>query len=330
MDFLEKMISCAKREKKTIVLPEGTDIRTITAASEITRLGIANLILIGCKEEIESKNNSYDLSNVTIINPSTFEKFDSYVNNLLELRKHKGLTLEKAKELILNPLYFAVMMVKMGDADGMVAGAINSTGDVLRPALQILKCAPNVNVISSCFVMEVPNSTHGENGSFIFSDCALVENPSCEELSEIALAASKSCKSLLDVEAKVAMLSYSTNGSANSDMTQKVKNAAILAKQKDSALIIDGEVQVDAAIVPKVAEFKYPDGSLKGKANTFIFPDLNSGNIGYKLVQRLANAKAFGPITQGLSKPVNDLSRGCSSEDIIGVVAITAVQAQNS
>ncbi len=330
MNFLEQIVSRAKTDIKTIVLPESTDIRTIKAAAMIQEQGIANIILVGNRDEIKKLGGDLDISKAQIVDPANFDKFDEYVNTLYELRKAKGMTLEQAKKLLSeNPLYFGIMMVKLGAADGMVAGAINSTGNTLRPALQILKTAPGAKLVSAFFIMVVPDCEYGENGVFVYGDSGLVENPNAEELSEIAIASSKSFKSLVQAEPVVAMLSYSTYGSAKSELTEKVVEATKLAKEKAPELQLDGELQADAAIVASVGQSKAPGSPVAGKANVLIFPDLNCGNISYKLTQRLAKADAYGPIIQGLAKPVNDLSRGCSAEDIVGVVAITCVQAQN-
>ncbi len=330
MNFLEQIVSRAKSDIKTIVLPESTDIRTIKAAAIIQEKGIANIILVGNKDKIKKFAGDLDISKAQIVDPADFDKFDEYVNTLYELRKAKGMTIEQARKLLSeNVLYFGIMMVKMGAADGMVAGAINSTGNTLRPALQILKTAPGAKLVSAFFIMVVPNCEYGENGVFVYGDSGLVENPNAEELSEIAIASSKSFKSLVQAEPVVAMLSYSTYGSAKSELTEKVVEATKLAKEKAPGLQLDGELQADAAIVASVGQSKAPGSSVAGKANVLIFPDLNCGNISYKLTQRLAKADAYGPIIQGLARPVNDLSRGCSAEDIVGVVAITCVQAQD-
>ncbi len=330
MNFLEQIVSRAKSDIKTIVLPESTDIRTIKAAAMIQEQGIANIILVGNKSEIMKLAGDLDISKAQIVDPANFDKMDEYVDTLFELRKSKGMTLEQARKLLTeNVLYFGIMMVKMGAADGMVAGAINSTGNTLRPALQILKTAPGAKLVSAFFVMVVPNCEYGENGVFVYGDSGLVENPNADELSEIAIASAKSFKSLVQAEPVVAMLSYSTYGSAKSILTEKVIEATKLAKEKAPELQLDGELQADAAIVEAVGQSKAPGSPVAGKANVLIFPDLNCGNICYKLTQRLANADAYGPVIQGLARPVNDLSRGCSAEDIVGVVAITCVQAQN-
>lgn len=329
MSFISAIKEKAKTLHKTIVLPEGHDIRVIEAARKITDEGFVKVILIGDRENIEKVAGNINLSDIEIISPSASEKFESYAETFYELRKAKGITLEKAREILKDNIYFGTMMVKMGDADGLVAGSICSTADTLRPSLQILKTAPGVKLVSSFFIINVPNCELGENGMFLFSDCGLNVNPNEDELSEIAISSAKSWKSLTGFDARIAMLSYSTMGSAPlTDMTSKVINATKLVKEKAPDLKVDGEMQLDASIVSKVAAQKAPNSEVAGKANILIFPDLNAGNIGYKLVQRLAKAEAYGPITQGIAKPVNDLSRGCSADDIVGVVAITALQAE--
>ena len=332
MSFIETIKEKARKEIKTIVLPEGSDIRTIKAASIVQKEGYANLIILGDKAKIEemANANSLDISKATIINPTESEKYETYVQNFYELRKAKGMTPEKARETLKEETYFGMMMVKMGDADGLVSGACHSTSDTLRPALQILKTAPGTKLVSAFFVMVVPDCEYGENGIFIFSDSGLNEYPDADALSEIAISSANSFKQLVGSEPKVAMLSYSTYGSAHSPLTDKVVEATKLLKEKAPDLICDGELQLDAAIIPEIAASKAPGSPVEGKANTLIFPDLDAGNIGYKLVQRLAKAEAYGPLCQGIAKPVNDLSRGCSAEDIAGVIAITAVQAQKN
>lgn len=330
MGFLEQISERAKKDIKTIVLPESSDIRTIKAAAVIQERGLADLVLVGREAEIKKLAGDLDISKVKIVDPETSGKFKEYTDAFYEMRKAKGMTPEKAAELMKDELYWGVMMVKMGEADGMVSGAVHSTADTLRPALQILKTAPGTKLVSSFFVMVVPECEYGSNGTFVFSDCGLVENPDADQLSEIALASANSFKSLTGGEPKVAMLSYSSYGSARSELTEKVIEATRLAKEKNPGLLLDGELQADAAIVPSVGKSKAPGSKVAGGANVLVFPDLNCGNISYKLVQRLAKAEAYGPITQGIAKPVNDLSRGCSAEDIVGVVAITAVQAQHS
>jgi phosphate acetyltransferase len=327
--FLERISERAKADKKTIVLPESTDIRTIKAAAMVLERGIADIILVGREEKIKELACDLDISKAVIVNPETDERFEDYANTFFELRKHKGMTIEKARETMKDPLYLGVMMVKKGAADGMVAGAVNSTANTLRPALQILKTAPGTKLVSAFFIMAVPDCEYGEKGVFLYADSGLVENPNAEELSDIAISSAKSFKKLVEAEPRVAMLSYSSYGSAKSELTEKVIEATRIAKEKAPDLILDGELQADAAIVPSVARSKAPGSPVEGKANTLIFPDLNCGNIAYKLTQRLAKAEAYGPITQGISKPVNDLSRGCVAEDIVGVIAITCVQAQD-
>ncbi|HOA96207.1 MAG TPA: phosphate acetyltransferase [Acetivibrio saccincola] len=328
MSFIEKLIERAKSDVKTIVLPEGTDKRVVQAASMIKEQGIANVVLVGDEDEILKLADGLDLSGIKIENPLKSDKTEEYSKIFYELRKSKGISLEQAAEFMKNPLYFGVMMVKNGDADGMVAGAANSTADTLRPALQILKTAPGTKLVSAFFVMVVPDCEYGKDGTFIFADCGLVENPDAEQLSEIAITSAKSFKTLVQEEPKVAMLSYSSYGSAKSELTEKVINATKLAQEKAPDIAIDGELQADAALVPAIAKKKAPGSNVAGCANVLIFPDLNCGNIAYKLTERLGKAEAYGPITQGIAKPVNDLSRGCSAEDIVGVVAITAIQAQ--
>jgi len=333
MSFIDEIKQRAKQEIKTIVLPEAEDIRILEATEQVLEEGYANIILIGNKEKIENKakENNINIEKAKIVEPEKSEKYDEYVNMLYDLRKHKGMTIEKAKELVKDPVYYGMLMVKdeNSQADGLVSGAAHSTSDTLRPALQILKTAHGTKIVSAFFVMVVPDCEYGENGTFVFADSGLNENPDSEALSEIAISSSKSFKQLVQKEPKVAMLSYSTYGSAKSELTEKVIEATKKVKEKETALIVDGELQVDSAIIPEIAQMKAPGSPLKGKANVLVFPDLNTGNIGYKLVQRLAKAEAYGPLCQGIAKPVNDLSRGCNSKDIAGVIAITAVQARS-
>ena len=333
MNFIENIKNRAKQEIKTIVLPEAEDIRTLKATQIALKEKYANIVLIGNEETIKQKaqENNINIVGATIINPQTSENYEKYAQLLYELRKNKGMTIEQAKELVLNPVYFGMLMVKDEEtkADGLVSGAVHSTADTLRPALQILKTAPDTKLVSAFFVMVVPDCEYGENGTFIFGDAGLNENPNPDQLSEIAISSSKSFTQLVQKEPKVAMLSYSSHGSAHSELTEKVIEATKLLKEKEPNLIADGELQLDAAIIPEVAASKAPTSPLKGEANVLIFPNLDAGNIGYKLVQRLGKAEAYGPLCQGIAKPVNDLSRGCSAEDIAGVIAITAVQAQN-
>lgn len=330
MELMNKLLEIAKSDKKKIVLPEGNEERTIAAAEQIYKQQLAYPILIGNKKEILDKamEVDVDLSGIQIIDPEDSEKLDVYIEAFYELRKDKGMTIGKADKIVRDPLYFGTMMVKLDDADGMVSGAVHTTGDLLRPGLQIIKTAPNVSVVSSFFIMDIPHSQYGEKGMLLFSDCAVNPNPSEDQLAAIAIATAETAKTLCGLEPKVAMLSFSTMGSADHDLVTKVKSATKKAKELRPDLLIDGELQLDSAIVTKVAEQKAPNSKVAGSANVLIFPDLQSGNIGYKLVQRFANASAIGPISQGFAKPINDLSRGCSSEDIVKVVAITAVQSQ--
>ena len=329
MSFIESIKQRAKQNIKTIILPEAEDKRVLEAASKVIAQGFAKVILIGNKEQVEkdSKENNIDLSGVEIIDIKSSTKKQEYAQKLFELRQAKGMTEEEASKLIEEPIYFGMMMLKNGEADGLVSGAAHSTSNTLRPALQILKTAPNTKLVSAFFVMCVPNCEYGEHGTFIYGDSGLNQNPNADELSEIAISSAKSFKSLVGAEPKVAMLSYSTYGSAKSELTEKVIEATKLVKEKAPDLLVDGELQVDSAIIPEVSKSKAPGSPIEGNANVLIFPDLNAGNIGYKLTQRLAKAEAYGPLCQGIAKPVNDLSRGCSADDIVGVVAITAVQA---
>ena len=334
MDFIEKIKEQAKQEIKSIILPETEDLRVLKGSEIVLSEKTANIILLGDEEKIQklAKENNINIDGVKIINPLKSEKLDTYVDALYELRKAKGMTKEQAKELLTtNSRYFATMMVKLGDADGFVSGASHPTSDTLKPVLQIIKGRPGVKTVSAFFIMCLPDNEFGEDGVFIYADCGMNENPTDEQLADIAITSSESFKELVNPNGipKIAMLSYSTKGSAHSELTEKVVRATELAHNKAPELLVDGELQLDAAIIPEVAKMKAPDSPVAGNANILVFPDLNAGNIGYKLTQRLAHAKAFGPLCQGLDKPVNDLSRGCSAEDIAGVVAITCVQAQN-
>lgn len=330
MNFIDEIKERAKKEVKRIVLPEASDIRVVTAAATVLKEEYAEVVLVGNEENIRkmAEENNLDISKAIIVDPLKSERTSVYAENLYELRKAKGMTLEQAQELVKDEVYFGMMMVKLEEADGLVSGAIHSTSDTLRPALQILKTAPGTKLVSAFFLMVVPNCEYGENGVFVFGDCGLNENPTAEQLVEIAYSSSKSFEQLVGKESRVAMLSYSTMGSAKSELTQKVIDATNLTKELYPDMKVDGEMQLDAAIVPSVGKSKAPNSEIAGCANTLIFPDLNAGNIGYKLTQRLAKAEAYGPLCQGIARPVNDLSRGCSAEDIAGVVAITAVQAQ--
>lgn len=327
MAFLDQVVTQAKKNIQTIVLPEGADARTIEAAKKIRALELAKLIIIGNEKDMDPSIKA--ISGVQVIEPTTFEKLDAYAESLATIRRSKGMTIAQAKQLLLDDvLYLGVMMVKMGDADGMVAGAAHSTANVLRPALQILKTAPGTKLVSAVFLMEVPGSTYGEEGLFVFGDCALNPNPTAEELAHIAVSSAATFESIVHVEPIVSLLSFSTKGSATHPDVEKVIEATEIAKKLAPHLTLDGELQLDASIVPSVGTKKAPKSSVAGKANVIVFPNLDAGNIGYKLVQRLANANAYGPLCQGLAMPVNDLSRGCSAEDIVGTVALTALQAQ--
>lgn len=330
--FTDKLKQRAKCDVKTIVLAEGEDMRTVEAAAIVLKEGYAKIKILGNEEKIKAMaaEKGLDISGAQIIDPESSDKTEEYAEKFYEMRKAKGMTPEKAAETVKNVLYYGVMMVNEGEADGMVAGACNSSANVIRPSLQILKTKPGTKLVSAFFVIIVPDCEYGENGAFIFGDSGLNENPDAEAVSEIAIASAASFKQLIGAEPKVAMLSYSTFGSAKSELVDKMQEATRLAKGKAPELKLDGELQLDAAIVPSVAASKAPGSSIAGDANVLIFPDLNAGNIGYKLVQRLAKAEAYGPILQGVRKPVNDLSRGCSAEDIAGVVAITCVQAQDN
>lgn len=328
MDFLESIKQRAKSANKTVVLPETEDIRTLKAADALLKEGICKVILIGDPSDIKNNGAGLNLSGAECIDPANYTETDRLADALAELRKSKGLTKEDALNLLkTDKLYLGCMLVKEGLADGMVAGAVYSTANVLRPSLQILKTAPGIKLVSSFFIMVVPDCNMGENGIFLFSDCGLAQNPTSEELAAIALSSAESFKKLVGVEPKVAMLSHSSMGSAKHPDVDKVTEAVRIAKEAAPNLMLDGELQLDAAIVPEIGKSKAPNSAVAGQANCLIFPDLDSGNIGYKLVERLAKAEAYGPICQGISKPVNDLSRGCSAEDIVGVAAITAVLA---
>ena len=331
MSAIEKIKAKARADVKHIVLPEGTEPRTVQASAKILKEGVARVTLLGNPDEVRkvAAETGTDLTGVAIIDPATSEKSAAYADLLYELRKAKGMTPEQATELVTkNPLYYGAVMLKAGDADGMVAGAINSTGNVLRPALQIIKTAPGIKVVSSCFIMELPDPKWGDNGVMIFGDCAVIPNPTAEELAAIAIASAASGKQLVDINPRVAMLSFSTKGSAKHENVTKVQEATKLAHELAPDLQLDGELQADAALVESVGQLKSPGSTVAGHANVLVFPDLQAGNIGYKLVQRLAGAEAIGPIIQGLAKPVSDLSRGCSADDIVSVVSITAVKAQ--
>ena len=321
-DFLDRMKAAAKADKKTIVLPEGEDPRTIEAAKKIVEEDLANLVILGDPAQI-------DVPGVTVIDPATAEQHEAYAAKFAELRAKKGVTIEQAREQMNDATYFGTMMVKMGDADGLVSGACHSTANTLRPALQILKTAPGTKLVSAFFIMCTKTPEYGADGTLLFADCGLNIDPTADELSEIAIASAESWKAFMPGEdPKVAMLSFSTMGSAKGEVPAKVQEAVKLAHEKNPELALDGDLQLDAALVQSVADLKAPGSTVAGNANILVFPDLEAGNIGYKLVQRFGGAEAYGPVLQGIAKPVNDLSRGCSADDIVGVVAITAVQAQ--
>lgn len=332
MSFVDKIWNLAQADMKKIVLPEGDEERNLKAAELIKKNAIAEVVLVGGEEKVKANAKTFgvNIEGIEIIDPETSDKTSKYAEAFYELRKNKGVTLEKAIEVVKDPVYFGTMMVKMGDVDGLVSGAVHSTGDLLRPGLQIIKTAPGIKVVSSFFVMEVPNCGYGKEGTLLFADCAVNPNPNAEELASIAISTADNAKALCGIEPKVAMLSFSSMGSAKHENVDKVRIATESAREQRPDLQIDGELQLDAAIVDKVARQKAPSSSVAGNANILVFPDLQAGNIGYKLVQRFANAKAIGPVCQGFAKPINDLSRGCSVEDIVNVVAITAIQAQQS
>ena len=329
MSFINTIKERAKKDKKTIVLPETMDKRIMEATEKILKEELADIILIGKEEEIEKVSQGFDISGATIINPFTDSLTEELIDKLVEIRKNKGLTYDDAKKMLLEDyMYYACMLVKVGKADGVVSGACHSTANTLRPALQIIKTKPGTMLVSAFFLMVVPDCKYGEKGTFIFADSGLEQNPNPERLAAIAGSSAETFKLLVQKEPYVAMLSHSTMGSASHPDVDKVVEAVKIAKDNYPQYKIDGELQLDAAIVPEVASSKAPNSEVAGHANVLVFPDLDAGNIGYKLVQRLAKAEAYGPVTQGIAAPVNDLSRGCSADDIVGVVAITAVQAQ--
>ena len=330
MDLISKIKEQARKHKQRIVLPEGTESRTLAAADIILKEGLAEIILIGNPDEIKDEATRLNLEHIgkaTIIDPLNNPKEEEYVAMLVEIRKSKGLTVEKARELLKDPLYLAVMMIKNGDADGEVAGADNATGDVLRPAFQIVKTKPGISVVSGAFFMILPDKNYGEDGIMVFADCAVHPNPTARELAEIAVATGETTRSIAGFEPRIALLSFSTKRSAKHDMVDKVVEATRLAQEMAPDLKIDGELQTDAAIVPGIGSKKAPGSEIAGKANVLVFPTLETGNIAYKLVQRLAGAEAIGPVLQGMAAPINDLSRGCSVSDIVNLVAITVNQA---
>ena len=329
MGFIDVIKERARADKKVIVLPESEDRRTYEAAAQIMKEGIADIVIVGTEAQVAEVGAGLDLTGIKVVDPATNPKTAEYIEKLVELRSKKGMTAEQATEILMNNyLYYGVMMIKMGDADGMVAGACHSTADTLRPCLQILKTKPGTKLVSAFFLMVVPDCEYGANGTFVFADSGLEQNPDPEKLAAIAYSSAESFELLVQQPAKVAMLSHSTMGSAKHADVDKVVEATRIVKEAHPELMVDGEMQLDAAIVPSVGKSKAPNSPVAGEANVLVFPDLDAGNIGYKLVQRLAKAEAYGPVTQGIAKPVNDLSRGCSAEDIVGVVAITAVQAQ--
>ncbi|MDR2914813.1 MAG: phosphate acetyltransferase [Tannerella sp.] len=330
MDLIEDIIARAKADKQRIVLPEGTEERTLKAADRLVADGVADIILLGSPDEINSLAGSFGLKNIggaTIVDPVNHEKKQAYADLLFQIRQSKGMTPEKAAQLVEDPLYLGCLMIKAGDADGEIAGAKNTTGNVLRPALQIIKTMPGISCVSGAFLMFLKDKTYGEDGILVFADCAVLPNPTASELAQIAVSTANTARALVGVEPRVAMLSFSTKGSASNEMVDKVVEATKIAKEMAPDLLIDGELQADAALVGSVATQKAPGSPVAGKANVLVFPTLEVGNISYKLVQRLAGAEAVGPILQGMSAPVNDLSRGCSVDDIYKMVAIAANQA---
>lgn len=330
MDLLTKIKQSAKQHNKRIVLPESMEERTLKAADELLAEGIAQIILLGDKEAIMKEAERFDLKHIEkaeFVNPLDHEKKEAYIDLMVEIRKKKGLTREDATKLVEDPLYLATVMIKNGDADGEVAGAENATGDVLRPAFQYVKTKPGISVVSGAFIMMLKDKEYGENGMMVFADCAVHPNPTAQELAEIAVATGETTKAIAGFEPRIAMLSFSTKGSAKHEMVDKVVEATKLAKEKAPHLKIDGEMQSDAAIVEAIGKKKAPDSEIAGRANVLVFPTLETGNIAYKLVQRLAHAEAIGPVLQGMAAPINDLSRGCSVSDIVNLVAITANQA---
>ncbi len=334
MNLIEKIIERAKSNKQRIVLPEALEERTITAADKALADGLAELILLGNIDQIHALAQKLGLKNIdkaTLIDPATSEKREEYAQLLFELRKKKGMTIEQAREKVLDPLYFGCLIIKSGDADGQISGALSTTGDTLRPALQIIKCSPGITCVSGAMLMITQTPQYGEDGVLVIGDVAVTPMPDANQLAQIAVCTAQTARSVAGFnDPRVAMLSFSTKGSAKHEVCDKVIEATALAKQLDPSLKVDGELQADAALVPSVGQKKAPDSEIAGNANVLVFPNLEVGNIGYKLVQRLGNADAIGPILQGIARPVNDLSRGCSVDDIYKMVAITACQAMDA
>jgi phosphate acetyltransferase len=330
MDLIEQIKENARQKRQRIVLPESYEERTLKAADEVMSKGLADIILIGKREDIQADSRRLGLKYIDkalMVDPDNYEKIDAYAGMMVELRKSKGLTRDEALKLLKNPLYLATVMIKYGDADGEVAGADNATGDVLRPAFQYVKTLPGITVVSGAFLMFMKDKNYGDNGLMVFADCAVHPNPTDRELAEIAVATAKTTRAIAKMEPRIAMLSFSTKGSASHEMVDKVVSATRIAKEMNPELQIDGELQADAAIVESIGLKKAPGSPIAGKANVLIFPTLECGNISYKLVQRLAHAEAIGPVLQGMAAPINDLSRGCSVADIVDLIAITANQA---